>query len=185
MLAMCNSIKSAVSTYTARLMLGLCSRIFRYGVACGYVTSDPCRDLSGALPSHSHRPMAALVKPKDIARLLKAIDVCDGDFKTLCALRFLPLCMVRTGELRQTEWSEVDFDEKLWCVPAEHTKLRGEHLVPLSREALEILRDLKVVTGHCRYLLPRRRSDSRIMSGNTVNAAQSFHLFLQHRIFAV
>ena len=171
MLAMCNSIKNAVSIYTARLMLGLCSRIFRHGVAYGYITSDPCRDLSDALPSHSHKPMAALVKPKDIARLLKAIDIYDGDFKTLCALRLLPLCMVRTGELRKAEWIEIDFDEKLWCVPAEHTKLRREHLVPLSRQTLAILRDLKEVTGHCRYLLPGRRSDSRIMSENTVNAA--------------
>lgn len=171
MLAMFNSIKISVSIYTSRLMLSLCSRIFRYGIVCGYINSDPCRDLSGALPSHRHKPMAALIAPKDIARLLKAIDGYDGDFKTLCALRLLPLCMVRTGELRQAEWAEIDFEEKLWRIPPEHTKLRREHLVPLSKQACEILQGLKEATGHCRYLLPGRRSDSRIMSENTVNAA--------------
>lgn len=181
-LAMCNSIKTAVSTYTARLMLSLCSRIFRYGVVCGYISSDPCRDLSDALPSHKHTPMAALVEPKDITRLLKAIDVYDGDFKTFCALRLLPLCMVRTGELRQAEWSEIDFEDKIWRIPAEHTKRRREHLVPLSRQALEILRELHKVTGHGRFLLPGRRSDSRIMSENTVNAALRYMGFSQEEM---
>ena len=82
MLALCNATKDGVSVYMAHVILGICGRIFRYGVVCGYVTSDPCRDLKGALPSHKHKPMAALVNPKDIARLMKAIDVYDGDIKT-------------------------------------------------------------------------------------------------------
>lgn len=170
-LALCNAVKTSVSVYMAHVILSLCGRICRHAVVCGYLPSDPCRDLVNALPSHKHKPMAALVKPKDITRLLQAIEIYEGDFKTKCALKLLPLCMVRTGELRQVEWSEVDFEEKLWTVPAEHTKRRREHLVPLSEQALNILQELKKVTGHCKFLLPGRRSETRIMSENTVNAA--------------
>lgn len=171
MLAFANLIKDSITVYMAHVILGICGRIFQHAVICGYISVNPCTGLSKALPSHRHKPMAALVNPKDISRLLKAIDTYDGDFKTKCALKLLPLCMVRTGELRQAEWSEFDFEQKLWCVPAEHTKLRREHLVPLSRQALELFLQLKEITGHCRYVLPGRRSETRIMSENTVNAA--------------
>ena len=170
-LTLCRTIQLSVSTYMAHLVLGLCGRIFRYGVACGYVPSDPCRDLKGALPSHKHKPMAALVEPKDIARLLKAIAIYDGDFKTCCALKLLPLLMVRTGELRAAEWEEFDFTDKLWRIPGRKMKMGRDHLVPLSRQAEKILLELKAFTGHGKYLLPGRRSDSRVMSENTVNAA--------------
>lgn len=170
-LALCNAVKTSVSVYMAHVILSLCGRICRHAVVCGYLPSDPCRDLVNALPSHKHKPMAALVKPKEIARLLQAIAIYEGDFKTKCALQLLPLCMVRTGELRQAEWSEIDFEEKLWTIPAEHTKRRRVHLVPLSEQALDILRELRNVTGHCKFLLPGRRSETRIMSENTVNAA--------------
>ncbi len=171
MMAFANTIKDSITVYMAHLILGICGRIFQHAVICGYISVNPCTGLSKALPSHRHKPMAALVNPKDISRLLKAIDAYDGDFKTQSALKLLPLCMVRTGELRQAEWSEFDFEQKLWCVPAEHTKLRRDHLVPLSRQALEIFLKLKEVTGHCRFVLPGRRSENRIMSENTVNAA--------------
>lgn len=115
--------------------------------------------------------MAALVEPKDIARLLSAIEGYDGDFRTKCALKLLPLLMCRTGELRFAEWDEFDFEAKLWRIPGDRMKMGRDHLVPLSKQAIEILQELKSVTGHTKYLLPGRRSDSRVMSENTVNAA--------------
>jgi integrase len=122
-LALCNAVKTSISVYMARLTRSLCGRIFRYAVRCGYIPSDPSRDLSDALPPHRHKPMPALVEPKDIARLLKAIDAYDGDFRTCCALKLLPLLMVRTGELRAAEWTEFDFDDKLWRIPGHKMKM--------------------------------------------------------------
>ena len=174
-------IKSS-STYMGHVALSLCSRIFRYGLICGYSKSDPCRDLVKALPSHRHKPMAALVEPKDIARLLSAIDDYDGDFRTQCALKLLPLLMCRTGELRFAEWEEFDFDAKLWRIPGDRMKMGRVHLVPLSRQAIEILQELKSVTGHTKYLLPGRRSDSRVMSENTVNAALRYMGFSREKM---
>lgn len=126
--------------------------------------------------------MAALVEPKDITRLMKAIDGYDGDLKTCCALRLLPLLMVRTGELRAAEWEEFDFDDKLWRIPGSKMKMGRDHLVPLSRQAIEILQQLKAVTGHGKYLLPGRRSDSRVMSENTVNAALRYMGFAREEM---
>lgn len=170
-LSVCRAVIKSSSTYMGHVVLSLCSRIFCYGIICGYIKSDPCRDLVKALPSHRHKPIAALVEPKDIARLLSAIDGYDGDFRTQCALKLLPLLMCRTGELRFAEWEEFDFDAKLWRIPGDRMKMGRDHLVPLSQQAIEILQELKSVTGHTKYLLPGRRSDNRVMSENTVNVA--------------
>jgi integrase len=181
-LALCNAVNTFVSVYMARLVRSLCGRIFRYAVTCGYIPSDPSRDLADALPAHRHKPMAALVEPKDIARLMKAIAVYDGDFRTCCALKLLPLLMVRTGELRAAEWTEFDFADKLWRIPGHKMKMGRDHLVPLSRQSLEILLKLKEVTGYGKYLLPGRRSDNRIMSENTVNAALRYMGFAREEM---
>lgn len=170
-LALCRTVMKSSSTYMAHVVLSLCSRIFRYGIVCGYIKSDPCRDLSNALPSHKHKPMAALIEPKEITRLMRAIDGYDGDTRTLCALKLLPMLMCRTGELRFAEWDEFDFEDKLWRIPGSRMKMGRDHLVPLPKQAIAVLEELKEVTGHTKYLLPGRRSDSRVMSENTVNAA--------------
>jgi integrase len=181
-LVLCNAVKTSVSVYMARLTRSLCGRVFRYAVTCGYIDSDPSRDLADALPAHRHKPMPALVEPKDIARLLKAIDAYDGNFRTCCALRLLPLLMVRTGELRAAEWAEFDFTDKLWRIPGHKMKMGRDHLVPLSRQSIEILLKLKTVTGYGKYLLPGRRSDNRVMSENTVNAALRYMGFAREEM---
>jgi integrase len=181
-LALCNAVKTSVSVYMARLARSLCGRVFRYAVICGYISSDPSRDLADALPAHRHKPMPALVEPKDITRLLTAIDAYDGDFRTCCALKLLPLLMVRTGELRAAEWAEFDFKDKLWRIPGHKMKMGRDHLVPLSQQAIEILLQLREVTGYGKYLLPGRRSDSRVMSENTVNAALRYMGFAREEM---
>jgi integrase len=108
--------------------------------------------------------------------------VYDGDFRTCSALKLLPLLMVRTGELRAAEWEEVDFTDKLWRIPGRKMKMGRDHLVPLSRQALEILQELKTVTGYGKYLLPGRRSDNRTMSENTVNAALRYMGFAREEM---
>ncbi len=171
MLSVCTTAIKTTSVYTAHVILSLCSRVFRYGIVCGYIKSDPCRDLTGALPSHKVKSLAALTEPKEIRRLLIAIYGYEGDIKTRCALKLLPLLMCRTGELRHAEWDEFDFNDNLWRIPGSKMKMGRDHLVPLSKQALEILCRLKDVTGHAKYLFPGIRSDDRVMSNNTINAA--------------
>lgn len=112
-----------------------------------------------------------MTDPKDIAGLLRAIDSYEGAFATKCALRLAPLVFVRPGELRGAEWSEIDLDAGEWNIPAARMKLRQPHLVPLSRQAVEILRELHAVTGRGQYVFPCSRSKKRPMSNNAVLAA--------------
>lgn len=170
-LDVCKKTAIRSSPYLGHVVLRLCDRIFQYSVLCGYVKFNPCQSLSKALPSYQHKPMSALTEPKDIQRLLKAIYAYSGHFKTICALKLMPLLMCRTGELRHAKWKEIDFDEKLWRIPGHRMKMRRDHLIPLSRQSIKILRELYEVTGHTEYLLPGRRSDNRVMSENTITAA--------------
>jgi integrase len=117
------------------------------------------------------RSHAAIVEPAKIGELLRAMDGFDGQFVTRCALKLTPLVFVRPGELRRAEWREVDLDKALWSIPAERMKMDAPHLVPLSRQAVEILRELHPLTGSGEYVFPGARSLRRPMSENTVNAA--------------
>jgi len=115
--------------------------------------------------------MAAITDPKKIKELLLAIDGFQGTFTVKCALDFLPLVFVRPGELRHAEWAEFDLDECLWAIPAEKMKMKRDHLVPLSRQAVEILRELERFTGDGKYVFPSIRTKKRPMSENTINVA--------------
>ena len=156
---------------TARRLRSTCGMVFRYAVATGRAERDPSADLRGALtsPKVSHR--AAIVDPVGIGALLRAIDGYDGLSVTKAALRLAPLVFVRPGELRHAEWAEFDLAAAEWRIPAAKMKMRRAHRVPLSRQALEILRDLQPITGGGRFLFPSVRSIVRPMSENTLNAA--------------
>jgi integrase len=124
--------------------------------------------LRGALTPHKSRNQAA-VKPDDVPELLRAIAGYDkiGDRQTALALRLLALTFVRTGELIGAEWTEFDLDGAVWIVPADRMKMRTEHVVPLSRQALEVLIELRSLAGSSRYVLPGRNPDKPI-SNNTM-----------------
>ena len=109
--------------------------------------------------------------PAKIGGLLRAIDGFTGQFVTLCALQLAPLVFVRPGELRAAEWTEFDLDGHVWRIPGERMKMKAAHVVPLSKQAVAILRKLEEFTGHGRYVFPSLRSATRPMSENTVNAA--------------
>lgn len=149
----------------------ICGEVFRYGIATGRGDRDPAADLRGALATGKTKHMATITVPKQIAELLKAIDGYSGQFVTLCALRLAPLVFVRPGELRKAEWSEIDLDEKIWRIPAEKMKMRFPHTVPLSNQAVEVLREIEHITGHGKYVFPSMRTGDRPLSENTVNAA--------------
>lgn len=146
-------------------------QVFRFAVLEGWVTSDPTASLRGALKPPKVKHHAAIVEPKKIGELLRAIDGFTGQHVTQCALKLAPLVFVRPGELRQAEWPEFDLDEAIWRIPAHRMKMKAGHIVPLSSQAVAILRELHAMTGQGRYVFPGLRSVSRPMSENTVNAA--------------
>jgi len=148
-----------------------CGAVFRYAVATGRAERDPSGDLRGALPPASKRHHAAIIDPKAIVELLRAIDGYTGSLVTTCALRLAPLVFVRPGELRRAEWAEIDLDAAEWRIPAAKMKMRAPHIVPLSSQAVAILREIHPLTGRGRYVFPGARSAERPMSENTVNAA--------------
>ncbi|MFO1184768.1 MAG: tyrosine-type recombinase/integrase [Bauldia sp.] len=156
---------------TARRMRSTCGQVFRYAVATGRAERDPSADLRGALTAPKVRHRAAVTDPKAIGTLLRVIEGYDGHPITKAALRLAPMLFVRPGELRQAEWSEIDIDGAEWRIPAEKMKMRQPHRVPLPRQAIAILSDLRELTGKGRYLFPSVRSYARPMSENTLNGA--------------
>lgn len=148
-----------------------CGQIFRYAIATGRAERDPSPDLRGALPSVKQTHHAAITDPKAIGELLRAIDGYQGYFVTKCALRLAPLVFVRPGELRNAEWAEINLDQAEWNIPAQRMKMREPHLVPLSTQSVEILRELHALTGDSRYVFPGARTNGRPMSDNSILAA--------------
>ena len=113
---------------------------------------------------------ASITDPAAIGALLRDIDGYQGTFVGRCAMRLAPLVFVRPGELRKAEWLEIDWDKAEWRIPAERMKARVLHIVPLSTQAVEILRELHPLTGAGRYVFPSLRTGERPMSENTINA---------------
>ena len=171
LLAVLKRIEARGAHETAHRMKARCGQVFRYAIATGRATRDPAADLRGALAPVVSRNHASITDPGRVAELLRAIEGYSGQHATRCALKLSPLVFVRPGELRHAEWAEIDFDAAEWRIPAGKMKMGEEHIVPLSTQAVAILRDLHPLTGHGRYLFPGERSASRPMSENTVNAA--------------
>lgn len=125
-----------------------CGQIFRYGIATGRCERNPAADLRGALAPVKDKHLPAITDPKAVAGLLRAIDGYAGSFVTKCALRLAPLVFVRPGELRHAEWPEFDLDGACWSIPAIRMKTKQPHMVPLARQAVEILH--RAATAHRR-----------------------------------
>ncbi len=145
--------------------------IFRYAVVCGYTERDIAGDLKGALPPVKGGHHAAATTPKALSPILRAIDDFNGSFVVKSALQLLPMLFCRPGELRAAEWSEFDFDNAVWEIPAERMKMKQPHIVPLSKQAIDILMSLQPLTGYGKYVFPCNRSPLRCMSDNALNAA--------------
>jgi integrase len=155
----------------AHRTLQFIGQVFRFAVANQIAPRDPTRDLRGALTNRKPKHLAAILEPKRVGELLRAIDGYDGQGATLLALRLSPLVFVRPGELRRAEWSEIDLEAAVWRIPAAKMKGRVDHAVPLSRQALDILAQAKTLSGHTRFVFPSIRTNKSPMSENTVNAA--------------
>jgi integrase len=154
---------------TAHRALGNCGQVFRYAVATGRAERDPSGDLRGALPPVKGEHFASVTDPKKVAEVLRAINGYEGTLIVRCALHLAPLVFVRPGELRKAEWADIDLDAAEWRYTV--TKTDAEHIVPLCRQAVEILRELYPLTGRGRYVFPSARSAARPMSDNAILAA--------------
>lgn len=168
LLAAVRKIEARGAHDLAHRVLQVASQVFRYAVATGRCERDPAPDLRGALTPHKGKHQAA-VPLEEFPALLRAIDSYGdlGDMMTGYALRLLMLTFVRTGELIGAEWSEIDEAGATWIVPAERMKMKTEHVVPLSRQALETLREVRAIGGGSRYVFPGRNPDKPI-SNNTM-----------------
>ena len=156
---------------TAHRALRNCGQVFRYAVATGRARTDPSVVLRGALPPVKGGHFAALTDPQKVGSLLRVLDGYEGSLIVRCALRLAPLVFVRPGELRRAEWSDFDLESGEWHFTV--SKTDTQHLVPLSRQSVEILRELYPLTGHGRYVFPSGRTPKgdRPMSENAVLAA--------------
>jgi integrase len=179
LLAVLRRIENRGALETAHRALQNCGQVFRYAVATGRAERDPTGDLQGAIPPAKKKHHASITDPKAIAELLRAIDTYQGYFVTKCALRLAPLVFIRPGELRHAQWPEVDLERAEWRIPAERMKMREQHIVPLARQAIDILRELEPLTNRVfpsrpnafRYVFPSVRAHERPMSENAVLAA--------------
>ena len=156
---------------TAHRVLQHCGQIFRYAIATERAQADLSLVLKGALTPVNTKHHASITDPKLVGDLMRTIHGYQGAFVTQCALQLAPLLFVRPGELRNAEWAEFDLDAGEWRIPASKMKMKAVHIVPLSSQAIKILRDLHEHTGSGRYVFPGLRAADTPMSENTINAA--------------
>lgn len=164
--------REALEQYeTARRMRSRIGGVFRYAVANGICDNDPTFALQGALirPTVKHR--AAITDKETLGRYLRALDDYKGKRPTVIALWLLMLFASRPGELRHARWDEFDFEGRIWNVPAERMKMRRPHQVPLTSKAMELLRELRELTGWGELLFPAQSSAHNPISENTLNQA--------------
>jgi integrase len=153
---------------TARRLLQIIGQIYRFAVITGRAKRNPVTDLSGAIRPRKVTHRAAITEPKKVAQLLRNIDDYDGYFPIVCALKLGPLVFVRPTELRAAEWSEFDFETSEWRIPATRMKMKQIHIVPLSRQAVKILKELQEFSGSGKLLFPSIRTPTRPLADATV-----------------
>jgi integrase len=168
-LAVLRKIEATGAYESARRMRSVLSRVFRYGVATVRCDKDVAADLRGAIAVPKVRHFAAITRPSEVGALLRAIDGYSGHKVTVMAMRLSPHVLLRPGELRQAEWTDIDFDEAIWFIPAERMKMRRPHRVPLSRQVIAMLKELHEDTHWWKYLFPCLGKPRKAMSENAVN----------------
>jgi len=156
---------------TARRVLQSCGQILRYAMLTDRAGVDVSQNLHRVLLPRAEKHFSTLRSPREVGALLRAIDGYDGRLITKYALRLAPLVFVRPGELCHATWSEFDFVQREWRIPAGRMKARQLHIVPLPRQVLALLGELQPLTGDDGFLVPSERAVDRPMSDNTLNAA--------------
>lgn len=170
-LAVLRRIEQRGAIDLAHMTKQIIGQVFRYAIATGKAVRNPVPDLEGALKPKTVTHYAAITEPFGIAELLRATEHYTGSITTKCALMLSFHSMLRPVEIRTAEWCEIDLERKEWRIPAEKMKKRVDHIVPLSRQVLDIFEQLKPVTGHRRYVFPSVRTSNAPMSESTINGA--------------
>jgi integrase len=152
---------------TARRGMQLCGQVFMYAIATGRAERNPVPDLRGALktPVTKHRPY---LQASELPAFLEKLASYDGHLQTNLALHFLLLTFVRTAELRATLWHEIDWEKAEWRIPAERMKMKELHIVPLSKQAVAVLRELQKLSGDRQFIFPNMHNPATFMSENTM-----------------
>jgi integrase len=156
---------------TAKRALQVSGQVFRYAVVTGRAERDPSQDLRGALATPKPKHFSAITEPVALGKLLLAMDGYTGTPEVMGALQLSALLFQRPGEIRHMEWSEIDWKQSRWDIPAPKMKMRQAHVVPLCKQVIEILRVLLPLTGHGKYVFPSARGGGRPLSENAVRAA--------------
>jgi integrase len=171
LLAVLRRIENRGALSSAHRVSAICGQVFRYAIATGRAQRDPSADLRGAIPPYRIRHLAALTDPVKIGKLMRDIDGYAGTFIVQCAFKLAPLVFLRPIELSRAEWAEIDLDKAEWRIPAGKMKKKAMHIIPLSSQAVAILRDLHHLTGNGGFIFPNVRTSKRPMAGNTILAA--------------
>jgi integrase len=151
----------------AQRVMQLTGQIFGYAIATGRAKHNPVTDLRGALKPPVRKHMA-YIKANELPEYLEKLEAYDGNPQTKLGLKFLLLTFVRTGELRGAEWTEINFDKAEWRIPPERMKMRDPHIVPLSKQAIAVLREMQNHTGNRQHVFINQHKPSGCMSENTL-----------------
>ncbi|MDO3510067.1 tyrosine-type recombinase/integrase [Ralstonia pseudosolanacearum] len=168
-LATIRRVESRQALATVARLLQRCSSVFRYAIVTGRATYNPCADLKGAFQTVRTKNMAR-VSSNEVPTLMRKIRSYDGDVITRIALQFMALTFVRTSELIRAQWSEIDWDAAEWRIPAERMKMRDPHIVPLSRQAVALLREAEKMNGDRPYVFRSAKSKTHINSSTMLFA---------------
>lgn len=175
MLKVLRRIENRGAVETAHRVKQRAGEVFRFAIATQRAAQNPIPNLQGALPAVKKQNFAAIKEPKRVGELLRAIDGYKGTAIVKAAMQLAPLVFVRPGNLRRAEWKEIDLDAALWNIPAEKMKSGAAHIVPLSTQAVELLREIQPLTGQRPdrqpYVFPSARAGGRPMSDNAILTA--------------
>jgi len=170
-LAALRKIEARGAIESAHKIKQICGQVFRFAVAAGLADRDVTADLRDALAAVPEAHYAAITEPPQVAQLLRSIHAYSGGPYATAALKLSPLVFQRPGELRSMEWAELHLDAAEWRIPGHKMKMKNDHIVPLSTQAVDLLRGVYAISRHGQYVFPSIRTGERCMSENTINAA--------------
>ncbi|GHV40028.1 integrase [Synergistales bacterium] len=170
-LALLKTIEITGKLDTTKKVKNIIGQVLRYGIAKGICAIDFTAGLRGQLVAPSRtKHYSAITKSSEIAELMRRIRGYNS-FVVQRAMFFSAYTFQHPGEIRHAEWKEIDFDAALWRIPAAKMKMKRDHLVPLARQSIELLREIQELTGDRQYIFPSARNDGRPMSENTIRIA--------------
>ena len=167
------TIQKRGANETAHRLLNLCGQIWRYALQLDKVKHNIVSDISknDVLKNFTHTPMRTITDPKRIGELMRALHNYHGEYSTKWALLFMAHTFVRSSNIRFAEWKEIDFKKRVWVIPSHKMKTKVEHTMPLSKEALGILKEIEPYTSDKKYIFPSSLGRDKALSENTLNTA--------------